>query len=281
MNFSCEIGFKINQHFGFYMFFWNSDPIAVSIGPLSIHWYGMFFAAAFIVGMWIMGPMFAREGRSTDDLDSLLGFVVVGALVGARLGHCLVYDPGYYLADPLLILKIWEGGLASHGGVIGILVAVGVYARRRGMQFWWLLDRIAVPAALGGAFIRIGNFMNSEIVGMPTIVPWAVIFERVDDLPRHPVQLYEATAYLLIFAVLLLAYQSPGLRRRQGLLAGTFLVLVFAARFVLEFCKTPQAAYEYGQFLTVGQWLSVPCVLAGFWLLIRAFRGQGRSAEGF
>ncbi|PKN43285.1 MAG: prolipoprotein diacylglyceryl transferase [Deltaproteobacteria bacterium HGW-Deltaproteobacteria-18] len=262
------------------MIYWNADPIAVSIGPLSIHWYGMFFAAAFIAGMWIMGSMFAREGRSTDDLDSLLGFVVAGTLVGARLGHCLLYDPGYYLANPLLILKIWEGGLASHGGVIGILAAVGVYARRSGMQFWWLLDRIAVPAALGGAFIRIGNFMNSEIVGVPTIVPWAVIFERVDDLPRHPVQLYEAAAYLLIFAVLLLAYQSQGLRRRQGLLAGMFLVLVFAARFVLEFCKTPQAAYEYGQFLTVGQWLSVPCVLSGFWLMLRTFRGQGQSAKG-
>jgi len=252
------------------MIYWNADPIAVGIGPLSIHWYGMFFAAAFIAGMWIMGRMFAREGRSTDDLDSLLGFVVVGALVGARLGHCLVYDPGYYLANPLLILKIWEGGLASHGGVIGILVAVGVYARRRGMQFWWLLDRIAVPAALGGAFIRIGNFMNSEIVGMPTIVPWAVIFERVDDLPRHPVQLYEAAAYFLIFMVLFLTWRVGALRRRQGLLCGLFLTLVFAVRFVLEFYKTPQAAYEADFFLTVGQWLSVPCVLAGLWLVIRA-----------
>ncbi|SFL86739.1 prolipoprotein diacylglyceryl transferase [Desulfomicrobium norvegicum] len=261
------------------MIYWNADPIAVSVGPLSVHWYGIFFAAAFIVGLQIMGRMFAREGRSTDDLDSLLGFVVVGALVGARLGHCLLYDPVYYLSTPLLILKIWEGGLASHGGVIGILVAVGVYARRSGMRFWWLLDRIAVPAAQGGAFIRIGNFMNSEIVGMPTIVPWAVIFERLDPLPRHPVQLYEAAAYLLIFIVLLLAYRVRDLRDRQGLLAGTFLALVFAARFVLEFYKMPQAAYEYGQFLTVGQWLSVPCVLVGFWLLFRAFRGQGQSTK--
>lgn len=256
------------------MYSWNADPIAVSIGPLSIHWYGLFFAAAFVVGLQIMGRMFVREGRDKNDLDSLLAFVVIGTLVGARLGHCLLYDPAYYLSNPLDILKVWEGGLASHGGVVGILLAVWAFARTRKFAFLWLLDRIAVPAVLGGAFIRVGNFMNSEIVGMPTIVSWAVIFERVDPLPRHPVQLYEAGAYLLIFAVLFLVYQVEGLRRRQGLLAGTFLVLVFAARFVLELYKMPQAAYEYGQFLTVGQWLSVPCVLAGFWLLVRARRLQ-------
>jgi prolipoprotein diacylglyceryl transferase len=259
------------------MFVWNADPIAVAIGPLSIHWYGLFFAAAFIVGLHIMGRMFVRDGRDRSDLDSLLGFVVIGALVGARLGHCLVYDPAYYLANPLDILKIWEGGLASHGGVAGLLVAVWAYARSRSYPFLWLLDRIAVPAALGGAFIRMGNFMNSEIVGIPTIVSWAVIFTRVDDLPRHPVQLYEAAAYLLIFVVLALAYQAQGIRRRQGVLAGFFLVLVFAARFALEFFKTPQAAYEAGFSLTVGQWLSVPCVLAGLWLVARAVQGVGQA----
>ena len=259
------------------MFVWNADPIAVSIGPLSIHWYGLLFAAAFIAGLRIMGRMFAREGRDKNDLDSLLGFVVIGALVGARLGHCLLYDPVYYLSNPLDILKIWEGGLASHGGVIGILLAVWAFARKGKYPFWWLLDRIAVPAALGGAFIRIGNFMNSEIVGMPTIASWAVIFERVDDLPRHPVQLYEAAAYLMIFAVLYSAWRAPGVRSRQGLLAGNFLVLVFAARLVLEFFKTPQAAYEAGYFLTVGQWLSIPCILTGLWLVARAGRGVGRA----
>jgi prolipoprotein diacylglyceryl transferase len=259
------------------MFFWNADPIAVSIGPLSIHWYGLLFAAAFIAGFQIMGRMFAREGRDKNDLDSLLGFVVIGALVGARLGHCLLYDPAFYLANPLDILKIWEGGLASHGGVIGILVAVGLFARGRGIAFWWLLDRIAVPAALGGAFIRMGNFMNSEIVGMPTIVSWAVIFTRVDGLPRHPVQLYEAAAYLVIFAILYAAWRVDGVRVRQGLLSGLFLGLVFTARFALEFFKTPQAAYEAGSFLTVGQWLSVPCILAGLWLVVGAGAGRAKG----
>jgi prolipoprotein diacylglyceryl transferase len=232
----------------------------------------LFFATAFIAGLQIMGRMFVREGRDKNDLDSLLAFVVIGALVGARLGHCLLYDPAYYLSNPLDILKIWEGGLASHGGVVGILLAVWAYARTRNYPFWWLLDRIAVPAALGGAFIRVGNFMNSEIVGMPTIVSWAVIFERLDPLPRHPVQLYEAAAYLLIFAVLLLAYQRKGLRRRQGLLAGIFLVLVFTARFVLEFYKMPQAAYEAGQAFSVGQWLSVPFLALGIGLIAYALK---------
>ncbi len=259
------------------MLYWNADPVAVSVGPLSIHWYGLLFAAAFIAGKGIMGRMFTLEGRDKSNLDPLLGFVVIGALVGARLGHCLFYDPAYYLAHPLDILKIWEGGLASHGGVVGILVAVGIFARGRGISFWWLLDRIAVPAALGGAFIRMGNFMNSEIVGMPTIASWAVIFARVDDLPRHPVQLYEAGVYFLIFAVLALTYQAEGIRSRKGFLAGIFLVLVFAGRFALEFFKTPQAAYEAGSFLTVGQWLSVPCVLAGLWLLGRAGAGRGKG----
>ena len=260
------------------MFTWNADPIAVSIGPLSIHWYGLLFAAAFLAGVRIMGRMFAREGRDKSDLDSLLGFVVIGALVGARLGHCLLYDPAYYLANPLDILKIWEGGLASHGGVIGILLAVWAFARKGKYPFWWLLDRIAAPAALGGAFIRLGNFMNSEIVGMPTIASWAVIFERVDDLPRHPVQLYEAAAYLMIFTILFSSWRMKGARSRQGLLAGIFLTLVFAARFALEFFKTPQAAYEAGFVLTVGQWLSVPCILAGLWLVARAGLGAGRAA---
>jgi prolipoprotein diacylglyceryl transferase len=162
--------------------------------------------------------------------------------------------------------------------VAGILVAVGAFARSRGVAFWWLLDRIAVPAALGGAFIRIGNFMNSEIVGMPTIAPWAVIFIRVDDLPRHPVQLYEAAAYLSIFAILFSIWRVKAARNRHGLLAGIFLTLVFAARFALEFFKTPQAAYEAGFVLTVGQWLSVPCILAGLWLVARAGLGAGRAA---
>ena len=254
------------------MFFWNADPIAVTIGPLTIHWYGLLFAAAFIAGMNILGRMFVREGRTRDDLDRLLAYVVTGTLVGARLGHCLFYDPAHYLANPLDMFKIWEGGLASHGGVAGILAAVAAFSRNRRIPFLWLLDRIAVPAALGGAFIRTGNFMNSEIVGIPSDAPWAVVFARVDGLARHPVQLYEAATCLVAFALLFLAWRRERMRNMPGLLAGMFLTMVFAARFALEFWKTPQASYEAGFPLSVGQWLSVPCILAGLWLMARAAR---------
>ncbi len=255
---------------------WNADPVAITLGPIAVHWYGLLFAAGFFVGLRLMTRMYIREGRDPAELDLLFGYVVAGVLVGARLGHCLLYDPAYYFAHPLDILKIWEGGLASHGGVVGLVVAVWLFLRRAGgPELLWLLDRLAIPGALGGACIRLGNFMNSEIVGIPTTAPWAVVFERVDGLPRHPVQLYEAVAYALIFVALFGAYRR-GAGQRRGLLTGSLLALAFAARFGLEFFKTPQAAYEQGFVLTVGQWLSLPCILAGAWLAVRAWRRAGR-----
>lgn len=253
---------------------WNVDPVAITLGPLAVHWYGLLFAAGFFVGLRLMIRIYVREGRDPAELERLFGYVVAGVLIGARLGHCLFYDPAYYLAHPLDILKIWEGGLASHGGAAGLVTAVWLFLRRAGgPDLPWLLDRLAIPAALGGACIRLGNFMNSEIVGLPTVVPWAVVFARVDGLPRHPVQLYEALAYALIFGGLLGAYHN-GAGQRPGRLAGWFLVQVFAARFALEFLKMPQAAYEQGFALTVGQWLSLPCIVAGAWLVVRKPAGR-------
>ena len=249
---------------------WNADPVAVSLGPFAIHWYGLFFAAAFIAGLHIMRRIYLREGRDPAEPDMFLAYAAAGVLVGARLGHCLLYDPGFFLAHPLEMLKIWEGGLASHGGAVGLVAAVWFFRRRFGSTDpLWLLDRIAIPAALGGALIRLGNFMNSEILGMPTDVPWAVVFERVDSLLRHPVQVYEAVAYALAFGGLLAAYRFRHAGRLRGALAGGFLLLIFSARFLLEFLKTPQAAYEAGFTLTVGQWLSLPFIIAGAWLVLR------------
>jgi prolipoprotein diacylglyceryl transferase len=249
---------------------WNADPVAFSVGPVAVHWYGLLFAVAFFAGSRLMVGMYARQGRDPAELDRLFGYVVAGVFIGARLGHCLFYDPGFYLAHPLEILKIWEGGLASHGGAVGLVLAVWLFCRRPGRpDLLWLLDRLAIPAALGGACIRLGNFMNSEIVGLPTTVPWAVVFMRVDTLPRHPVQLYEAMAYALIFGVLLWVGHREA-DQRPGRLSGWFLVLVFGVRFALEYFKTPQAAYEQGFALSVGQWLSLPCILVGVWLVARA-----------
>lgn len=250
---------------------WSPDPVLVSIGPLAVRWYGLFFAAAFLVGYSVMAQIYRREGRDTSSLDTPLTYMVIGTLIGARLGHVLFYDPQYYLTHPLEILQVWEGGLASHGGAAGILIALLLYTRKPGRpSYLWLLDRVAIPAALGGFFIRVGNFFNSEIVGMPTSGWWAVVFDRVDPIPRHPVQLYEALAYLLIFVVLVLVYVRPAKAQRDGLLLGIFFTLVFSARFLLEFVKTPQAAYEAGLAVTVGQWLSVPFILVGIALMARA-----------
>ena len=171
---------------------------------------------------------------------------MVGTVVGARLGHCLLYEPEYYLRHPLEILAVWRGGLASHGGVLGIALAVWLFARRTGREVLWLLDRVAVAAPAAAACIRVGNFFNSEIVGRPSSVPWAVVFARVDPLPRHPAMLYEAAAYLVIFAAMVWLERHTELRDRAGALTGMVLVLVFAFRFAIEFLKEPQEAFEAG-----------------------------------
>ncbi|HTX52293.1 MAG TPA: prolipoprotein diacylglyceryl transferase [Candidatus Baltobacteraceae bacterium] len=262
-------------------FHWNVDPIMVHLGPLAIRWYGLCFAAAFLVGYWIMEWVYRQEGKKTEVLDTLLMYMLVGAVVGARLGHVLFYDPHYYFAHPMDILKIWEGGLASHGGAIGILIAFYIYTRRAGApRYLWLLDRAVIPTALGGFFIRMGNFFNSEIVGTRTTGWWGVVFDRVDPFPRHPVQLYEALAYLLIFFVLLVVYAQQRERLGEGMLLGLFFALVFSARFVLEFVKTPQAEYEAGFVLTVGQLLSIPFVIGGVALMLRARRANAVRPTG-
>jgi prolipoprotein diacylglyceryl transferase len=245
---------------------WNIDPVLLQIGPLQLRWYGLLFAAgifaAYRAGIW----SFERAGGSREEASRLLGYVVVGTVVGARLGHCLLYEPEYYLRHPLEILAVWRGGLASHGGVLGIALAVWLFARRTGRDVLWLLDRVAVAAPVAAACIRVGNFFNSEIVGRPTTVPWAVVFARLDPYPRHP------AAYLVLFAAMLWLERHTELRRRAGALTGIVLVLVFGFRFAIEFLKEPQEAFEACLPLDLGQLLSVPAVLIGAWLLGAASR---------
>lgn len=248
------------------MIHWNPDPLFFSLGVIHIRWYGLFFAGAFLAGSYMMGRIYDREGVSRAELDNLFVYLVTGTLLGARLGHCLFYDPGHYLGHPVDILKVWEGGLASHGGALGILAALAIFSRRHDRSPLWLLDRLVIPSAFGGALIRMGNFMNSEILGLPTRSGWGVVFERVDSLPRHPVQLYESLAYLLIFGLLAVIYRYWNLPR--GRLTGAFLVAVFVLRFFLEFIKLPQAAFALPWGLGMGQLLSLPFILAGILLLI-------------
>lgn len=180
------------------------------------------------------------------------------------------YDPGYYLDNPSKIIAIWEGGLASHGGGIGILIALFFYATKTQESYVWLLDRISIPASLSAVFIRFGNFFNSEIIGVPTSVPWAIIFERIDPIPRHPVQVYEAVSYLLTFFILMLIYKKSKQKPLTGLLFGIFLILVFTARFFIEFLKARQEAYLLDLWINTGQMLSLPFLFAGFVLVFVA-----------
>jgi prolipoprotein diacylglyceryl transferase len=256
---------------------WNPSPEIFSIpaswpliGGYGLRWYGVLFSLGFVVGYYLMLGFFKREGKSQEDLDTLTLYMVAATVIGARLGHCLFYDPSYYLSHPLEILKVWEGGLASHGAVISILLGLWLYARNRKDQpFLWVVDRIVVVTALAGCFIRLGNLMNSEIIGAPTSVPWAFIFDRVDSQPRHPSQLYEATFYFLSFLVLFWLYRRMRQNTPHGFLLGLFLILVFGFRFLVEFMKEVQVPFEQGMSLNMGQWLSIPCVLLGIWLLWR------------
>jgi len=212
-------------------------------------------------------------------MDQLLIYIAVGTVIGARLGHCLFYEPDYFLQNPLEILKIWKGGLASHGAAIGILLSLWLYVRKYKLSFLWMIDRIVIVVALGGAFIRLGNLFNSEIYGRPTQLPWGFEFVRdklydsntgelLPTVARHPTQLYEALSYILIFVVLFVFYRKRHLKVRDGFIFGVFMILLFLARFFIEFVKNDQVAFESGMQFNMGQWLSLPFILAGVVMIL-------------
>lgn len=252
---------------------WNASPEIFRIGPIAIRWYGLLFALGFVLGYQIMSKFYLKEKRPLKDLESLTITMIVGTILGARLGHCLFYDPVYYLSDPVRILKIWEGGLASHGAAIGILLAIWYYIKKHPKYtMLWILDRVVIVVALAGALIRIGNFFNSEIIGTQASIPWAVIFVKHDLLPRHPAQLYESLSYLLIFFYLFRSYYKLDGKIPAGRFFGMFLILVFGARFFIEFFKEVQSPFEHNLPLDLGQLLSIPFVLAGIYFVIRAVK---------
>lgn len=247
---------------------WNPDPELLSVGSFSIRWYGVLFATGFFIGYFIVKDFFKREALSMKLLDKLATYLVIATVVGARLGHCLFYEPSYYLSNPLDILKVWEGGLASHGGAIGIVIALWLYSRKYNVKVLWILDRVAIPTALAAFFIRMGNLVNSEIFGVPTDLPWGFRFINAYDPtlavdPRHPTQIYEGLAYLLIFAFLMYQYYRKRANRNNGYFLSMFLILVFTARFFIEFLKEPQVGFESQMLLNMGQILSIPFVIAG------------------
>lgn len=252
-------------------FTWDVNPVLLEIFGLKIHWYGALFAIAIFSGLQVMKWIFVQEKVKLELLDSGLVYCVIGIIVGARLGHCLFYDPGFYLSNPLKILAIWEGGLASHGGFLGVIIALYFFQRKYKIEYFWILDRIAISTALFGFFVRFANFMNSEIIGIQTDLPWAVVFARVDLLPRHPAQLYEALSYLSIFIVMMLLYRFSNIKKQSGALLGVFLCTVCGARFAIEFVKVKQAAYDSEVWINTGQALSIPFFVVGVYLLLQAW----------
>jgi len=256
---------------------WDVNPEIFRIGSFAIRWYGLLFASSFLFGYIIMNRIFRNENLSEAVLDKLTIYMAFGTILGARLGHCLFYEPQYYFQHPLEILMIWHGGLASHGAAIGILTAVWLFARKEKKDYFWVLDRIAIVVALSGFFIRMGNLMNSEIYGIETTVPWGFVFLRNHEVaPKHPTQIYEALAYLAIFILLYRLYWSKKGEHLQGLLISLLCVLVFTARIFIEFLKEDQVAFEASMKMNMGQWLSIPFILLGiagvYWSVTRKKR---------
>jgi len=262
-------------------FHWSIDPVFLHLGMLSIRWYGLLFVGGLLIGSHILRWIYKREGKDPSSIDDYLVYMIIGVIIGARLVHTLFYEPDYFLSHPIEILYIWKGGLASHGGMIGAIIATYLYAKRYGLDFIWLLSRLAIPAALASSLIRIGNFFNSEIIGIKAEgIPWAIVFEKVDMIPRHPSQLYEAIAYFIIFIILLLVYLQNSPKRSTKLLGGLYIVLVFSIRFILEFWKSRQADYILSSNLNVGQLLSIPFILVGiFWLVYANFLQSRKEKE--
>lgn len=256
---------------------WDVNPEIFHIGRFAIRWYGLLFASSFFFGYLIFNRIFKNEGIGEEVLDRLTVYTAIGTIVGARLGHCLFYEPAYYLSNPLEILAVWHGGLASHGAAIGIPLALWLFVRKAHKPYIWILDRMVIVVALAGFFIRTGNLMNSEIYGVETTLPWGFVFLRNGETaPKHPTQIYEALAYLAVFLLLYGLYWRKKGDFIKGLLFSLFMILVFSFRFVVEFVKEDQVAFESGMQLNMGQWLSIPCILIGLAILIYSLRAHFR-----
>ena len=258
---------------------WNVNPEIFSVGPLAIRWYSVLFISGFILGWFIFKWFFQREGVSVKLLDPLLYTLLIGTIVGARLGHCLFYQPDYYLGSWQGFWEIfmpWKGGLASHGGTIALIIAMLWFARHYGRKnnfdFLWILDHLAIAVCFAATFIRLGNLFNSEIYGDVTELPWGFVFElRNETEPKHPTQLYEALCYLILGVTLILLYKYRLNKMYRGTFLGLFFIGCFGSRFLIEFIKEPQVAFENGMMLNMGQLLSIPFVLLGIGLLVYAF----------
>jgi phosphatidylglycerol:prolipoprotein diacylglycerol transferase len=262
--------------------YWNVKPEIINIFGISIRYYGLLFVVGLILSIYILSKIFKLENIPPEYLEKLSIYGMIGIIIGARLGHCLFYEPSYYLAHPVeMILPIQQQpgggykfsgyqGLASHGGAIGVIIALIIYQRKTKQSMLKTIDLVSIAAPLAGCFIRLGNLMNSEIIGLPTMKPWAFVFARVDNIPRHPAQLYEAIAYFLIFLTMLLLYKNWREKLQNGFFFGLTLTLIFVARFLIEFIKENQVGFEENLTINMGQILSIPYILVGIGFIIYA-----------
>jgi prolipoprotein diacylglyceryl transferase len=254
---------------------WTASPEIVSLGPITLRWYGLLFASGFLIGLFMVRKMFLAEKAPEEWLDTAFVYIVLGAVLGARFGHVFFYDWPYYREHLSEIPKIWHGGLASHGGAIGIILALWIFSKRvTKKSILWILDKVVVPTALAACFIRLGNLMNSEILGKPTDVSWAFLFVKADGpdaLPKHPVQLYESISYLVSFFILYRVYWKTQMRFKPGFLFGLFMALIWGVRFFMEYVKESQGGFEtaFNNVLTTGQLLSIPFFLIGMYYMFR------------
>lgn len=259
---------------------WNVDPVIFHLGPIEIRYYSILFVSGFIIGYYIFRDFFRREKIGEDLLDPLLYTLLIGTIIGARLGHCLFYQPDYYLGSWEGFKEIfmpWRGGLASHGGAIALVLAMIWFGRKYGpkydFDFWWIMDRLVITVCFAGALIRLGNLFNSEIYGDVTSLPWGVVYlQNGETLPKHPTQLYEAFSYIILGAVLAFLYYKKPQKLFRGEIFGIFLIALFGIRFLIEFVKEPQVMFEENMLFNMGQLLSIPFILAGIVILILSLK---------
>ena len=259
--------------------YWNVDPTIINLtDSLPLKYYGLLWAIGLMAAFVVVKRIYKKEGIPIENLENLTVYVFIGAFLGARLGHCLFYEPMYYLQHPIEILLpitfvdgsikfIGFQGLASHGGTLGIFISIVIYGKRTKTNILWILDRVAIASAITAMFIRIGNLMNSEIYGKPTNGDWGVVFQRDDMIPRHPTQVYEALSYFIIFIILSYVYYSKKIKVHNGLIVGLLFVLLFTARFIIEYFKENQQSFEDSMALNMGQILSIPFIIAGLVLI--------------
>ena len=261
---------------------WDFNPTLINIGGFEIRWYSLTWVAALLFGGWLFSYFCKREGKPSEVSDTAFAYIALGTIIGARLGHCLFYDPAHFLTHPWeIITGIRDGGLASHGAAIGILLGIWLSSRKNKVSVWWTADRLGIIAPMSGAMIRFGNLFNSEIYGHATDLPWGFKCVRnykgwaVENIPAcHPTQIYEALCYIICFAVLFLLYRYTKIAQRKGFILGAAMVGIFLSRFIIEFVKNNQEKFEEGMVLNMGQWLSVPFVLCGVAIMLWAWFGH-------